>query len=243
MAKPPDLRLLEDIAESNNQAVGFTPRLIACRANALKRAIRAGGVALDLGCADGILTRALAEHHDRVVAVDASSIRAQRTRQATQGLAVDVRESLFEQFEPYDGERFDAIILSCILEHLDDPVLLLKRCRSWLTKSGVVAAVVPHKYSIHRRIGVQMGLLADLDALGESDDALDHKRIYSLELLKSDFERASLSVDHTGGILFKPLPNSMMAELAPALVDAFESVGNDLPHQAAEIYAVGRLKL
>ena len=239
MSLPPTT-LLEDIASDHDQSAGFTPRLIRARANLLNQLIAPGAV-LDLGCADGLLTRALAEHHRRVVAVDASTIRVDRTRAATRGLDVVVEQAYFEEFTPDGGERFDAVILSCILEHLDDPGALLARCASFLAADGVVAVIVPHGRSFHRRAGVHMGLLPDLEALGEADDALDHKRVYTLELLRSEFVGAGLEVVHAGGIMFKPLPNARMADLPGELTDAYEALGGELPDLAAEIYSLGRV--
>jgi len=234
----PPLELLDGIADEHDQTAGFTPRLIACRAHLLNELIPPGSV-LDLGCADGVLTRALAEHHRRVVAVDASAIRVERTRVATEGMGVEVHQSYFESFDPPGGERFDAVVLSCILEHLDDPVGLLARCAGFLRPGGVVAAIVPHGRSLHRRAGVHMGLLPDLDALGEADDALDHKRVYTRESLCSELEAAGLEVVGSGGILLKPLPNARMCELEPALLDAYEALGREHPDLAAEVYALG----
>jgi len=235
MSLPP-IELLDDIAGDHDQTRGFTPRLIACRARLLNELIPPGEV-LDLGCADGLLTGALARHHRRVVAVDASPVRVERTRRATAGLPVEVMQGYFEEVAP--GGPFDAVIMACILEHLDDPVALLRRCAGWLRPGGVVAAVVPHGRSLHRRAGVHMGMLPDLDALGEADDALDHKRVYTVERLGEELALAGLTVTATGGILLKPLPNSKMAEQPPALIDAWEALGRELPDLAAEIYALG----
>ncbi|HTM20665.1 MAG TPA: class I SAM-dependent methyltransferase [Kofleriaceae bacterium] len=232
----PPRELLDDIAGDHDQTRGFTPRLIACRAHLLDELLPPGDV-LDLGCADGLLTAALARHHRAVTAVDASAIRVERTRAATAGLPVTVVQSYFEELEP--GRQFDAVVMACILEHLDDPVALLRRCATWLRPGGVVASIVPHGRSLHRRAGVHMGLLPDLDALGEADDALDHKRTYTLDLLRAEYQAAGLRVTATGGILLKPLPNSKMAQQDPALIDAWEALGRALPDLAAEIYALG----
>jgi 2-polyprenyl-3-methyl-5-hydroxy-6-metoxy-1,4-benzoquinol methylase len=238
MALPPQ-KLLDDIAGEHDQTRGFTPRLIACRVRVLNELIAPGEV-LDLGCADGVLTSALARYHRRVVAVDGSPVRVERTRAATADLPVTVLQGYFEEIDP--GGPFDAVVMACILEHLDDPVALLRRCAGWLRPGGVVAAVVPHGRSLHRRAGVHMGLLADLDALGEADDALDHKRTYTIDLLRREYEQAGLRVTATGGILLKPLPNSGMAQTLqhnPKLIDAWEALGRELPDLAAEIYALG----
>jgi SAM-dependent methyltransferase len=230
---------LEAIARSHDQSLGFTPRLIACRANTLAAQLGDGPV-LDLGCADGLLTAALARRHTRVVAVDASPIRLERTRAACAGLAnVEPVLASFEELRP--AERFDGIVMSCILEHLPDAAGLLGRARGWLSERGRVVAIVPAGTSLHRRAGVLMGLLRDLSDHGEADHALGHETVFELDSLTALFEAAGLRVVDRGGHLIKPLPNREMATLPPALVDAYEELGRQFPALAAELWIAGAL--
>jgi SAM-dependent methyltransferase len=228
---------LEDIARGHDQTQGFTPRLIACRANTLARVLSPGRV-LDLGCADGLLTVALARRHREVVAVDASPIRLDRTAKACAGLGnVHLVEATFEALAPTG--RFDGIVMSCILEHLPDTPGLLARVRGWLAPGGRAVAIVPNGTSLHRRAGVHMGLLKDLQDHGEADHELGHETVYDLDGLAATFEAAGLRVVARGGHLLKPLPNREMAGLPPALVDAYEALGREFPALAAEAWVAG----
>jgi SAM-dependent methyltransferase len=227
---------LEAIARGHDQTAGFTPRLIECRAHTLAAVLPVGRV-LDLGCADGLLTAALARAHREVVAVDASPLRLERTRARCAAAGVgNVRlvEASFEDLAP-DG-RFDGVVMSCILEHLPDAVGLVRRARGWLAPGGRVVAIVPNGASLHRRAGVKMGLLRDLADHGEADHELGHETVYDLDALAALFERAGLRVAARGGHLIKPLPNREMAALPAALVDAYEALGHELPELAAEIW-------
>ena len=49
---------------------------------------------------------------------------------AKYGDRLRIDEVLFEEFEP--AERYDSIIMSCIIEHVIDPGLVLRRAASWL---------------------------------------------------------------------------------------------------------------
>lgn len=238
----PSLRdRLDAVASAHDQSRGFTPRLIACRAHLLEQLLPPGEV-LDLGCADGLLTQRLARRHRRVVGVDASPLRLQRTRLRCAAFPtgrVELREALFEDFEPSAGERFDAVVLSCVLEHLAHPSALLARAATWLRTGGRVVAIVPNAGSLHRRAGVLMGLLSSAGDLDASDEALDHERVYTPESLRAVVHEAGLRVTLTGGYLLKPLPNEHMARLPEDLVDAYVELGRSFPELAAEIYAVG----
>jgi len=46
-----------------------------------------------------------------------------------------------------------------VLEHVDDPVAVLRLVKSWLKPGGRVLAAVPNARSIHRQAAVIMGLL------------------------------------------------------------------------------------
>lgn len=234
-----ELRELDRVAQSHLQSQGFTPRLIECRARLLEEVLPPGSL-LDLGCADGILTALLADRRTRVVGVDGSATRLERARTATARFpGVELRRALFDEFRPEADETFDAVVLSCVLEHLPEPAGLLRRASTWLSPGGRIAVIVPNALSLHRRAGVAMGLLPDIWSFSEEDDHLEHQRLYDLPGLRSEVEAAGLTVVESGGYLIKPLPNDAMAELPPELVDAYELVGRELPELSAEIFVVG----
>ena len=54
---------------------------------------------------------------------------------------------------------FDNIVLGHVLEHVERPVEILSRVKSWLSANGRVFALVPNARSLHRQMGVVMGLL------------------------------------------------------------------------------------
>lgn len=237
MAETPEQ--LDDVARGHHQSEGFTPRLIDCRARTLERLLPARARLLDLGCADGLLTARLGRRHPRVLGVDASSLRIDRADALTRELeTVELRRALFEELDVGE-ERFDGIVLSCVLEHHPDPPALLSHAAGWLAPGGRLVAIVPHGHSLHRRAGVLMGLLRGLEDHGEADHELEHERIYDAAGLAADFRAAGLEVVAQGGHLLKPLPNDRMADLPPELVDAYEELGRQLPDLAAEIWAAG----
>ncbi len=197
-----------------------------------------GTAVLELGCADGEMTQYLVHDFERVVVVDGA-------RQFLDQVAVRLGENahvtyecaLFEEFTP--SEKYHSILMVHILEHLEDPVALLRRCREWLSPGGRVFVAVPNALSIHRRVGVHLGMLPRVDALNEQDVILGHRRVYKPDELHVHMQRAGYRVIRFGGVMLKPLANrDIERHWSPELIGAFFAVGEELPELCSEIYVV-----
>jgi len=149
----------------------------------------------------------------------------------------DVVHSLFEDYAP--EERFDNVILGHVLEHVDDPVAILSRVREWLSDEGRVMGVVPNARSLHRQIGVMLGMLKFEEDLNEMDRHHGHRRVYTPETFRRDFLAAGLRVDVFGGYFLKVMSNQQIEEFcAPELIDAFMRMGERYPDVACGIYVI-----
>lgn len=160
---------------------------------------RAGSL-LDLACGDGMMTEMFSHHFDRVVGVDASS---QHVAEARKRLPDgEFHECLIEDFKT--DEKFDSIFLLDILEHLVDPVSVLKKVSTWLAPDGVIIAHVPNAMAINRRLNVLMGSLTECHEMSPFDiNIAGHRRTYELSTLEEHFKEADLDVKKTGGIFYK----------------------------------------
>jgi 2-polyprenyl-3-methyl-5-hydroxy-6-metoxy-1,4-benzoquinol methylase len=104
--------------------------------------------------------------------------------------------------------RYDNIVLTHVLEHLDDPVGALARMNAeWLADSGRLFVVVPNANAPSRQIAVLMGLISHNAAITPAEAEHGHRRTYSLDTLERDATAAGLRVAHQGGIFFKALAN------------------------------------
>jgi 2-polyprenyl-3-methyl-5-hydroxy-6-metoxy-1,4-benzoquinol methylase len=147
--------------------------------------------------------------------------------------------SLFEDFHP--RERFDSIVMSRVLEHVVDPVGLLRSARRWLASKGRIILGVPNAQSFHRLAAVRMGLLRHPRQLNERDRILGHRRVYTKAALLADIRKAGLRVVKTGGVFFKPLSLQQIQDTwTEEMMDGFFELGKDFPDHAAEIFAVCR---
>lgn len=162
------------------------------------------GTALEFGCLYGEFTQLLAPRFSRLVVVDAAQEFLNITRKRV-GAHVEFVHSLFETYET--TERFDAIFLMHVLEHLIDPVAVLQKAGDLLTDSGRIYIVVPNGNAISRQIAVEMGLLNSVTDMAPADIRAKHRRIYVMDSLRRDARAAGLEIIGAGGVFLKVLAN------------------------------------
>ena len=132
------------------------------------------------------------------------------------------------------------LIFEPALEHVDDPVALMARVKTWLAPNGKLFLGVPNGNSIHRLVAVKMRLLNNPCQLNARDHALGHRRVYTPASFRAAIEQSGLKVlEMGGGVYFKPLSNSQIQEnWNEEMIQGFFELGKDFPEFAAEIYAV-----
>jgi 2-polyprenyl-3-methyl-5-hydroxy-6-metoxy-1,4-benzoquinol methylase len=231
---------LDEIAQWYDSRRGLNRELVR---HAVKRilATTSGCRALELGCASGVMTEELARRFPHLDVVEGAERYARQARAILGGHERDsqrgrVHHCLFEEFDPV--ERYDLIVMAWILEHVADPGDLVRRAGEWLATGGEIHIVVPNAESLHRRVGLCMGLLDRLDELNQSDLAMSHRRVYTWERLEEDIGAAGLRLVSMDGVLLKPLPSALMDAYPQELRDAFFQLAPIAPRLCSEIYAV-----
>lgn len=69
----------------------------------------------------------------------------------------------FEEYSP--DEKFDVIIMGFVLEHVDNPDLILERYRHFLKPGGRLYIAVPNAKSLNRRLDLSLALSKTFIAL------------------------------------------------------------------------------
>ncbi|MCP5249908.1 MAG: class I SAM-dependent methyltransferase [Candidatus Accumulibacter sp.] len=163
------------------------------------------GSLLELGSFKGDFTRRLLPYFDDVTCVEASDVAVTEAR-AKLGDQVTFVNALFENASL--PKSYDNIVLTHVLEHLDDPVAVLKRINDeWLADSGRLFLVCPNANAPSRQIAVKMGLITHNAAVTPAEAAHGHRCTYTLDTLERDAVAAGLQVRHRSGVFFKALAN------------------------------------
>jgi 2-polyprenyl-3-methyl-5-hydroxy-6-metoxy-1,4-benzoquinol methylase len=217
----------------------FNDWLIRQRYELLKRYFK-GGTCLELGPANGEGTAYLLDNFARVVAVDGSQ---QAIDDLKKRFPTGKLECICSYFEDLAiGEKFDTIVLAHILEHVDNPDGILQVAKKFLKPDGIMIVDVPNGMSLHRQIGVEMGLLEKVTDLNEGDLSIGHKRVYTPEVFQKQITDAGLEIDRFGGVFIKILSNAQSEKtFDEKQLAALLTIGERYPDIAAEMYVIARL--
>lgn len=153
---------------------------------------------------------------------------------------VRLEQAYFETFDT--DRRFDVIEMGFVLEHVQDPGLVLRRFAGFLAPGGRIMIAVPNAYSLHRQIGYRAGLMKDMHALSEADLALGHRRYFDPESIKALVESCDLEVTGRAGLMLKPFTTAQLESLHldANVVQAMDEAGFDLPDVCNGIFLEAR---
>lgn len=163
------------------------------------------GSCLELGSFKGDFTKRLFPFFNDITCVEASDEAIAEAKQ-NYGDKINFINALFE--EAALPSTYDNIILTHVLEHLDNPVAVMKRINDeWLSDTGRFFLVCPNANAPSRQIAVKMGLITHNNAITPAEEAHGHRITYTLDTLERDARAAGLRVVHRSGIFFKALAN------------------------------------
>ena len=182
---------------------------------------------LEMGYGTGLVTTELLAAGVQLDVLEGSARLCEMATARHDAEGLLVHQAMFEEFCPETA--YGAVLALHVLEHVDDPPTLARRIASWTEPGGVVVAVAPNAQSIHRQLGVRMGLHDTLDALSPRDHLVGHRRVYDLDGLTADLVAAGLEVVDVFGYFVKPLPNAMMLDWSREVLDGLNAIADVVP--------------
>ncbi len=160
---------------------------------------------LELGSHKGVFTKLFLPYFNDITCVEVSD-EAIEIAKNDLGDKIKFVNSLFETVDL--PTKYDNIVLTHVLEHIDDPVAVLKRINDeWLSDTGRFFLVCPNANAPSRQIAVKMGLITHNSAVTPAEKEHGHNITYTLDTLERDAKAAGLKVVHRSGVFFKALAN------------------------------------
>lgn len=102
-----------------------------------------GSVVLDVGCGNGIISRSLGDAGYNVLGIDVSDKAIAKASQINTLPNVQFKVQSAEQLVT-EGKKYDAVICSEVLEHLNDPGALLQILHQSINDNGFLVVTVPN---------------------------------------------------------------------------------------------------
>jgi 2-polyprenyl-3-methyl-5-hydroxy-6-metoxy-1,4-benzoquinol methylase len=111
---------------------------------------------LEIGCASGHVTRALVARGNTVVGVDIDAAAAEKAAEHAERVVVGDVENMDLDAE-LSGDRFDVAVLGDVLEHLRNPVAVLRSVRRLLAPKGFIVISLPNVAHLDLRLMLLSG--------------------------------------------------------------------------------------
>ncbi|MBU2891935.1 class I SAM-dependent methyltransferase [Colwellia sp. D2M02] len=195
---------------------------------------------LELGSFKGDFTKRFSSLFNDITCVEASD---EAITLAKKHISEDVKfiNSRFEEAQL--PEKYNNIVMTHVLEHVDDPIKVLKRVNDeWLADNGRFFLVCPNANAPSRQIAVKMGLISHNSAVTPAEHEHGHRCTYTLDTLERDAKLAGLKVVYRSGIFFKALANFQWDKLlqtdiiSPEYLEGCYELGQQYPDLCSSIF-------
>ena len=170
---------------------------------------------LDLGCGDGSLAVRLAARGYSVTGVERPGGCAKPFPESVELVEADLDAGL-----PAFGRRFDYVLCGDVLEHLKDPLQMLRDVRACLAPGGLLLASLPNSGNIYFRLNILVGRFPQHDK-GLFDRT--HLHFYTWDGWRGLFAEAGFQIETVHptaipiGLAFRPWQHTFPVRSAEAL--------------------------
>lgn len=163
------------------------------------------GKLLELGSFKGDFTKRFLPYFDDITCVEASETALEIAKKEI-GNKIKYVNGMFEEVNL--SFKFENVILTHVLEHITDPVKVLRKINDeWLSENGLLFLVCPNANAPSRQIAVKMGLISHNSAVTPAEKEHGHQITYTFDTMERDAKAAGLKIVHRSGIFFKALAN------------------------------------
>lgn len=174
---------------------------------------------LDVGCATGYLARALVDQGCVVSGLEQDAAAAAEAAPQIDNLVVADLETT-DLVEAFGAGKFDVVLFGDVLEHLRDPLAVLRQARPLLAPGGSVIASIPNVAHGSVRLALLRGRF-DYQPLGLLDHT--HLRFFtrrSIEAMFSDAGMVTVEIRRTTTGIFDGHVRLDESDYPPELIES-----------------------
>jgi 2-polyprenyl-3-methyl-5-hydroxy-6-metoxy-1,4-benzoquinol methylase len=200
--------------------------------------VRPGDRVLELGCATGLMASVIQTHTEPGlwVGLDRSEPFLRRAAERMLPRTSFARADLDDLTAAVTGTGYDHVLATNVLHELRDPLDFLRRCSALLAPDGVIHLSLQNPHSIHRLCALELGLIHSLEEVSERGAQWGTRGLWTAQQLEGLAAEAGLEVQAREGVMLKPLPNSLMAQLPENVIEGFIRAATHLPEVCAITY-------
>ena len=189
---------------------------------------------LEIGCADGTMTELLVKHAKKLDVVEPCEKYCDMVKKLA-GIGNVYNCFLHEIASP---QQYDIILCAGLIHHIENVVSFMNLLKSFMLTSGVILATVPNIKSLHRRIGVKMGLLKTESGDSDRNIRFAQPGRYDLYKFKKLFEDNDFKIIETYGYMIKPFSSEIMEtlDLNDNQIKGLFEIGKEFQEISSQIY-------
>lgn len=190
-----------------------------------------GAHVLDIGCGDGTVTKAVMTKAASAVGIDISPEAIALAQRVNRDHRIRYVCAEIEEFHPH--ERFDAVMMYELIEHVFDPVEVLHITYSLLRPGGILMLSTPNRCSLEARLALLKRRLRKQPL--ELPPFEYHVREYSLPELIAFLQDVGFHLREVEGVM---LLNRIAYHLRqyPTLLRLWFKTGRPFPSIAKDLY-------
>lgn len=197
---------------------------------------------LEVGCFEGGMTKLLNENFENVDILEPSTDCISKMKSL--GYKNKFINDIIENYNT--NIKYDLIIISHTLEHIEDRNKALNKAASFLSLNGYLYVVVPNGTSISRLIAHKLNLLPYPCCVTNGEKEHGHYITYDLYSLERDARKTNLDIIEKGGIILKIFGNAQYDKamehniIDDNFLNACYKLGNERPMDCSSIYFLGQ---
>lgn len=152
-----------------------------------------------------------------------------------------------EEVNKIVGKKYDMVICSGLLQEVPDPIKLINAIKLVCDKNTVVHINVANMYSVHRLLGVELGILTDIFEQSEANKRLQQNTNFDMSRLQKMVEDSGLKIAEKGSYFVKPFSNDQMETMIEQhiiddkVLEGLYNLSKHMPQFGSEIYVNCRI--